>query len=163
MSERQAILNELLDTSFLYRANAALKHGVAPRPEPNRVSQTMSDRCTDNQTDQAGPTDPAAATASEPVAAETRQPTRASTWRRWAATAATAAAAGGGGWWLARDVPPADQTVPRPPAVVLPDRAPGGGDLLEWLRREGYDRPPATPGKGREVEHGPNEPDATAR
>jgi len=39
MNTKEAIVQEALDTSYLYRENAYLKHGVAPKPERNKITE----------------------------------------------------------------------------------------------------------------------------
>lgn len=134
--ERRALLQETLDLSHQHRERMAIRHGMGGPPPRN----VIGDQATHTTIREQAMPQPTAQTTAQPT---TQPPTNMPLWKK-AAIAATALGAGAGGALGAQQL--VGNWLDRPAAIVEVDQAsePPSGELLPWLRGQGYNLPPAS-------------------
>lgn len=147
---QKAVMQEALDLSHQFRENSAMRNGIPTRPprnvigeepEPRPIVRLMRQRTERDQT-----TTTTKETKTAPAAEPLLMPSTLPAWAKGALVTGAIGLSGLGGaaltqWTSGREPTPA----PTQPEIVVTE-PPASGDLLRWLSKEGYDRPP-TPGK----------------
>lgn len=143
MSQQTAVLQEVLDQAHLYKQNASLKNGLPSMPVRNVV--TDEPRVVEKIVEK-----PVEKVVEKPVEkivdrVVTQTVEKERSWLKDSLVGAAIGTLGlGGGVGLAallmgRGEP---SKVEQPPAVVAPNESKNYGDLLKYLRDNGYNLPP---------------------
>jgi hypothetical protein len=141
-TQQNAVLQEVLDQSYLYKQSAAIKNGLPDRPARNMVNQAPEPQVIEKRVEVEKIVDrPVEKLVTQTIEKETER-----SWLKDSLVGGAIATLGLGGGLALSSLLSGVESSPAPaPAVVAVEPSPAQkqyGELLKWLNQNGYNLPP---------------------